>query len=59
MTRPLVAVGELQRRGMTVMLGPRGSFVTRGHVATPTSGSLELEHSTDKGRKRHERSGAD
>ena len=28
-TRPLVAVGELQRRGMMVVLGPHGSFVTR------------------------------
>ena len=42
-TRPLVADGELQRRGMTVVMGPHGGFVTRGRVA---GGSLELEHST-------------
>ena len=29
-TRPLVAVVELQRRGMTLVMGPRGSSVTRG-----------------------------
>ena len=28
-TRPLVAVGELQQRGMVVVTGPHGSFVTR------------------------------
>ena len=33
-TRPLVAVGELQKRGMSVVMGPHGSFVTRGHEAT-------------------------
>ena len=27
-TRPLVPVGELQKRGMTVVMGPHGSFVT-------------------------------
>ena len=31
-TRPLVAVGELQKRGLTVLTGPHGSFVTRGQV---------------------------
>ena len=44
-TRPLVVVGELQRRGMTVVMRPHGSFVTRGRVAKPTGGSLKLEHS--------------
>ena len=39
-TRRLVAVGGLQRRGMTVVLGPHGSFVTRGRVAKPTGGIL-------------------
>ena len=34
-TRPLVAVGELQKRGMTVVMGPHGSFVTRGHATKP------------------------
>ena len=27
-TRPLVAVGELQERGTTEVMGPHGSFVT-------------------------------
>ena len=43
-TRPLVAVGELQKRGMTVVMGPHASFVTRGHVTKPPgskSGFLE------------------
>ena len=31
-TRPLVAVGELQKRGMTVVMGQHRSFVTRGQV---------------------------
>ena len=31
-TRPLVAVGESQKRGMTVVKGPHGNFVTRGHA---------------------------
>ena len=44
-TRPLVAVGELQRRGMTVVMGPHGSFVTRGRVTKPSGDSLNLEHS--------------
>ena len=35
-TRLLVSVGELQKRGMTVVMGPHGSFVTRGRVAMPT-----------------------
>ena len=38
-TRPLVAVGELLRRGMTVVMGLLGSFVTRG------GSNLDLEHS--------------
>ena len=44
-TRPLVAVGELQKRGMTVVMGPHGSFVTRGHVTKPPGSNLDLEHS--------------
>ena len=28
----VVAVGELQKRGMIVVMGPHGSFVTRGQV---------------------------
>ena len=44
-TRPLVAVGELQKRGMTVVMGPHGSFVTRGHVKKPPGSNLDLEHS--------------
>ena len=43
-TRLLVAVGELQRRGMTVV-GPQGSFVTGGQVTRPPGGNLDLEHS--------------
>ena len=43
-TRPLVAVGELQKRGMTVVMGPHGSFV-RGHVTKPPGSNLDLEHS--------------
>ena len=44
-TRPLVAFGELQKRGMTVLMGPHGSFVTRGHVTKPPGSNLDLEHS--------------
>ena len=44
-TRPLVAVGQLQKRGMTVVMGPHGSFVTRGHVTKPPGSNLDLEHS--------------
>ena len=44
-TRPLVPVGELQKRGMTVVMGPHGSFVIRGHVTEPPGSNLELEHS--------------
>ena len=44
-TRPLVAVGELQKRGMTVVMGPHGSFVTRCHVMKPPGSNLDLEHS--------------
>ena len=43
--RLLVAVGELQRRGMTVVVGGHGSFVTRGQVANRSGGSLDLERS--------------
>ena len=42
LTRPMVAVGELQRRGMTVVMRPRRHFLVRGRVAKPTGGSLEL-----------------
>ena len=45
-TRPLVAVGELQKRGMTVVMGPHGSFVTRGQVMKPPGSNLDLEHSS-------------
>ena len=34
-TRPLVAVGGLQKRGMAVATVPHGSFVTRGRVDNP------------------------
>ena len=44
-TRPLVAVGELQKRGMTVVMGPHGSFVNRGQVMKPLGINLDLEHS--------------
>ena len=44
-TRPLGAVGELQKRGMTVVMGPHGSFVTRGHVTKPPGSNLDFEHS--------------
>ena len=64
--RPLVAVGELQRRVMTVVMGPRASFATEGRVEKPTGRSLELEHSSaanwmrlTRGEKRHGGSGAD
>ena len=43
-TRPLVVVGELQMRGMTVVMGPHGSFVTRGQVMKPPGNNLDLEH---------------
>ena len=43
-TRPLVAVGELQRRGMIVVV-PHGSFVTRGQVMKPQGSNPDLEHS--------------
>ena len=64
-TRRLVAVGGLQRRGMTVVLGPHGSFVTRGCVAKLTGGILERDHSngaywkTGKKIRRHGCSGAE
>ena len=38
-TRPLVAVGKLQKRGVTVVMGPHGSFVTRCQVMWPEDGS--------------------
>ena len=41
-TRLLVAVGELQKRGMTVVMGPHGCFVTRGQVMKPPSSNLDL-----------------
>ena len=44
-TRPLEAVGELQKRGMTVVMGPHGSFVTGGEVMKPPGSNLDLEHS--------------
>ena len=44
-TRPLVALGELQRRGMTVVMGPHGSCATRGQVTKPPSSNLDLEQS--------------
>ena len=44
MTRPLVAVGELQKRGMTVVTGPHGSFVSRDQVMKPPSSNLDVEH---------------
>ena len=44
-TRPLVAVGELQKRGITVVMGPHGTFVTRGQVMMPLRSNLDLEHS--------------
>ena len=44
-TTPLVAFGELQRRGMMVLSLLKGSFVTRCHLARPAGGSVELEHS--------------
>ena len=60
-TRPLVAVGELQKRGMTVEMGPHESFVTRGHVTKPSGSNLDygalewclLAVSDERG-KRHE-----
>ena len=44
-TTPLVAVGELQKRGMIVVMGPHGNFVTRGQVMKPPGSNLDLEHS--------------
>ena len=44
-TRPLVAVGELQKRGMTVEMGPHGSFVTRGKVMKLPDSNLDLGQS--------------
>ena len=42
-TRSLVAVGELQKRGVTVVMGPHGRFVTQGQVMKPPGGSLDFE----------------
>ena len=59
-TRPFVAIGGLQRREMTVVMGPHGSFVTRGQVMKPPGSNLDLEHSNGcvldacDERKRHE-----
>ena len=44
-TTPLVAVGELQKRGMSVVMGPHGSIATRGQVMEPPGSNLDLEHS--------------
>ena len=44
-TRPLVAVGVLQKRGKTLVMGPHGSFVTRGHAMKPLGSNLDLDHS--------------
>ena len=59
-TRPMVAVGEPQRRWMTVTDG------LRGRVAKPAGGSLELsaferhlQNLADSRRQRYEGSGAD
>ena len=43
-TRPLVAVGGLQKRGLTMVMGPHGRFVTRGQVMKPPGSNLDLEH---------------
>ena len=40
-----MAVGEFQKRRMIVVMGPHGSFVTRGHVTKPPGSNLDLEHS--------------
>ena len=40
-----VAVGELQKRGMTVVMDPHGSFVTRGQMMKSSGSNLDLEHS--------------
>ena len=44
-TRPMMAVGELQKRGVTVVMGPHGSFATRGRVMKRLGSNLDLEHS--------------
>ena len=41
-TRPLVAVDELQKRGMTVVMSPHGIFVTRGQVMKPPGSNLDF-----------------
>ena len=45
-TRPLVAAGELQKRGLTVVMGPHGSLVSRGQVVRPPGSNLDLKHSS-------------
>ena len=37
-----MAVGELQKRGMTVVMGPHGSFVNRGQDMKPPGSNLDL-----------------
>ena len=41
---PLVAVGELQRRGITVVIGPHQSFVTRSQVTRSPGRNPNFEH---------------
>ena len=41
---PLVAVGELQRCGITVVMGPHRSFVTRSQVTRPPGRNPNFEH---------------
>ena len=41
----VLVVGELQKRGMTVVKGPHGSFVTRDQVMKPPGSKLDLEQS--------------
>ena len=40
----LVAVGELQRRGITVVMGPHRSFVTRSQVTKSLGRNPNFEH---------------
>ena len=44
-TSPLVVVGELQKRVLTVVMGPHGSFVTRGQVMKQPGSNLDWQHS--------------
>ena len=41
---PLVAVGELQRRGITVVMGPHRIFVTRSQVTKSLGRNPNFEH---------------